>query len=166
MKCPEPPATPKTPETPKTPKSILFIYNTIKNRTDNSKNQCYNNLKKEDLDCLKNIYSAILILDGPEYKQQTSRWPKFYVTDSDLPVVAISYLDQEKVPKLNSIANGARGSVLTNSIDKILDDKETFNFRCDQNKRCIRFEVLCFVKAYFVYRSVDEILLKYLFVLG
>ena len=154
MKCPEPPATPKPPETPETPKSILFIYNTIKNRTDNIENLCYNNLKKERLDCLKNIYSAIVILDGIEYKQQTSRWPKFYVTDSELPVVKISYLDQEKVSKLKSIANGARGSVLTNSIDKILDAKDTFNFPCDQSK-CIRFEVLCFEIALFVYHSVD-----------
>ena len=90
-----------------------------------------------------------MILDGAEYQQQTSHIPKFPFLDSELPVVTISYLDQEKVSNLAAPGNGARGSVLINSIDKILDAKDTFNFACDQNK-CIRFEVLCFVKALFV----------------
>ena len=123
----------------------------------NKKNNCYKNLKESQLDCLKNSYSAIVILDGKEYQQLTSHIPKFPFLDSELPVVTISYLDQEKVPNLASPGNTARGSVLINSIDKILDAKDTFNFTCDESK-CIRFVVLYFVKAsLFVYHSVEKL---------
>ena len=113
----------------------------------NTNNYCYNNLKETQLSCLKDIYSAIVILDGVEYKQQTSRYPKFY-TECDLPVVTISFQDQEKSPLLAS-ANDKSGTVVTESIDKILEAKEMFNYPCDRNK-CLRFEVLCLEKALFI----------------
>ena len=135
MKCPQ----------TKNPKSILFIYNN-KNKTGSEENFCYNDLEKSKISCLEDIYNAIVILDGSDYKQLTSHSPKFYITDSKLPVVTISYLDQEKAPKLAS-ANGIPGSVLIDSIDKILDADDMFNSTCDTNA-CYRFEVFCFEKLY------------------
>ena len=131
-----------------TPKpTILFIRNTEK-REGNTNNTCYKNLNKSQLSCLKGKYSAIVILDGEEYKQQTSHSPKFYVRDPelDLPVVTISYQDQEKSTLLNSTLSGKSGAVVFDSIDKILDAKEMFDYSCDSNK-CLRFEVLCLKKA-------------------
>ena len=135
--------------------TILFIRNTLK-KEGNTKNLCYENLptNKTQLSCLKDKYSAIVILDGEEYKQQTSHSPKFYITDPelDLPVVTISYQDQEKSTLLNS-ADGKSGAVVTDSIDKILDAKEMFNYKCDTNK-CVRFEVLCLKKALSIIQKI------------
>ena len=138
------------------PKKLLFIRNTL---AGNTKNLCYKNLDKAQLSCLKDKYSAIVILDGIEYKQQTSHYPKFYITDTDpelnLPVVTISYQDQEKsITLFNSTLSEKSGAVVTESIDKILEAKEMFNYPCDRNE-CLRFEVLCFKNALFIIQTED-----------
>ena len=135
------------------PKKLLFIRNTL---AGNTKNLCYKNLDKAQLSCLKDKYSAIVILDGVEYKQQTSD-PKFDITDPelDLPVVTISFQDQEKsITLFNSTLSEKSGAVVTESIDKILEAKEMFNYPCDRNE-CLRFEVLCFKNALFIIQTED-----------
>ena len=136
--------------------TILFIRNTWEGNTENL---CYKNLEMAQLSCLKDKYSAIVILDGIEYKQQTSHYPKFYITDTDpelnLPVVTISYQDQEKsITLFNSTLSEKSGAVVTESIDKILEAKEMFNYPCDRNE-CLRFEVLCFKNALFIIQTED-----------
>ena len=122
----------------------------------NTNNYCYNNLKETQLSCLKDIYSAIVILDGVEYKQQTSHSPKFYITDP-IPVVTISYQDQEKsITLFNSTLSGKSGAVVTDSIDEILEAEEMFNYKCDINQ-CIRFEVLRLKKALFIIQKILQI---------
>ena len=59
-------------------------------------------------------------MDGSEYKQLTSHRPKFFITDVAMPVVTISYLDQEKMA--NKLDN-AKGTIFVNSLEKILDEK-------------------------------------------
>ena len=137
------------------PKKLLFIRNTL---AGNTKNLCYKNLDKAQLSCLKDKYSAIVILDGVEYKQQTSD-PKFDITDPelDLPVVTISFQDQEKsITLFNSTLSGKSGAVVTDSIDEILEAEEMFNYKCDINQ-CIRFEVLRLKKALFIIQKILQI---------
>ena len=76
---------------------------------------------------------------------QTSHPPKFYVTDPELPVVTISFIDQKKSAKLAS-PDGIQGSVVIDSIDKILEADHMFNYTCNPQE-CIRFELLRLVKA-------------------
>ena len=137
-------------EPSKSKKSILVIYNndTLENETGNK--TCYGNFQKSKVSCLGEKYSAVVILDGIENKQNTNHRPNFYIwpwDKIDLPIVTISYLDQEKTPSLKDITkSGIIGSVLINNIDQILEAKNMFDFPCDTSK-CNRFELPCFVKT-------------------
>ena len=142
-------------------KPILFINNG--NVTGNENNYCYDKLNKTHINCLKEKYTAIVILDGEEYKQRTSHPPnstKFgtqfdlvmahflesFVTDTQLPVVSISYLDQLKHKQLES-AEGIDGSIVINSIEKILDKVDLFDLPCDK-EQCHRFKALVLGKSF------------------
>ena len=83
-------------------------------------------------------------MDGSEYKQLTSHRPKFFITDVTMPVVTISYLDQEKMA--NKLDN-AKGTIYVNSLEKILDEDEMFNYACCTDN-CTRFDVLVLDKSF------------------
>ena len=72
-------------------------------------------------------------------------------------MVTISFLDQEKSKKLASPVDGITGSVVIDSIDNILEAEGMFNYTCDRNA-CVRFELLCLVKALFIIQKIISIL--------
>ena len=125
-------------------KPILLI-NNAKNETGHKYNHCYKELNLKNstqVSCLKENYNAIVILDGKYYKQRTSHPPKDYFSDTQLPVVSISYLGHNNSYLKLETAGHIRGSIFTNSLDKILEAKNQdkfFNFHCD-TKKCHRFK--------------------------